>query len=168
MMSSLARRGLLAALIASASIAGCKCGPKVNQAGCSSDQDCVEQNGGNARWYCSPNKTPPACDLQPMQCDTAADCCPGQACNATGHYCYDKYTPCVQDGSCPAKGQVCQTIGVFVRSQGCTFNRCGPGDSCADGTSCFNKYCVGELPCNAISGATSTGRAAESRTRRSP
>ena len=156
MMSSLARRGALAALITVTSIGGCKCGSKVTTAGtCSSDSECVDQNGGNDRWFCDKTKTPPVCALKPKQCDTSADCCPGQVCNVGGHFCFDKYTPCSVDGTCPATAQVCQTIGVFAKGQGCTFNKCATDGSCASGTSCFNKYCVGEPPCN---GGCSNGK----------
>jgi hypothetical protein len=148
MMSTLARRGALAALITITSIAGCKCGSQVTTAGCASDSECVDQNAGNTRWFCDKTKAPPTCALQPKQCDTAADCCPGQVCNAQGHYCFDKYTPCSVDGSCPASGQVCETIGVFVKGQGCTFNKCATDGTCASGTACFNKYCVSDPPCN--------------------
>lgn len=148
MVSTLVRRGLVAALFLSASIAGCKCGSKVNPTSCADDSECQAQNGGNTRYFCDKTKAPPECALQPKVCDTAADCCPAQVCNAQGHYCYDKYTPCTVDGSCPASGQVCQTIGVFVKDKGCTFNKCGTGNSCGAGTTCFNKYCVGEPPCN--------------------
>ncbi len=153
-MSSLARRGVLAALIASSTLAGCK-SSRVTTADCASDSECVDQNAGNARWFCDKAKAPPTCALQPKQCDTAADCCPGQVCNAQGHYCFDKYTPCSVGGSCPAASQVCETVGVFVKGQGCSFNRCATDNSCASGSSCFNKYCVGEPPC---SGGCSGGK----------
>ena len=146
-MSTLARRGALAALIPLLCLAGCR-RSGVTNAGCGSDSECVDQNGGNPRWFCDKTKGPPACGLQPRQCDTAADCCPGQVCNAQGHYCLDKYTPCSVDGSCPAAAAVCQTVGVFVKGQGCTFNKCASDGSCAGGSSCFNKFCVGEPPCN--------------------
>jgi hypothetical protein len=147
MMSSSLGRGLFAALIVSVSVLGCN-RSKLAGAGCSSDQDCIDQNGGIDRWFCDQTKSPPTCALHPKQCDTAADCCPAQVCNAQGHYCFDKYTPCTVDGSCPAQGQVCKTIGVFASGMGCTFNKCGTASSCNPGLSCFNNYCVGEPPCN--------------------
>ena len=148
MMSSLVRRAALAAMICCVSISGCKCGSKVQSDGCSSDQECIDQNGGLDRWFCDTTKAPPACALHPKQCDTSADCCPAQVCNAQGHYCFDKYSPCTVDGSCPAQGQVCKTIGVFPSGNGCTFEKCSAGNACGAGTSCFNGYCVGEPPCN--------------------
>ncbi|MGZ6143500.1 MAG: hypothetical protein ACXWLM_09180, partial [Myxococcales bacterium] len=148
MTSSLVRRALLAAFIAAVSISGCKCGSKVTGAGCQSDQECQAEFNGSDRAFCDQSKSPPVCALHPKQCDTAADCCPAQVCNAQGHYCFDKYTPCTQDGSCPAQGEVCKEIGVFAKGLGCTFEKCDPTGACGQGTTCFNKYCVGEPPCN--------------------
>ena len=148
MTSSLVRRALLAAFIASVSVSGCKCGSKVQGAGCQSDDECRAEYNNSDRAFCDLSKSPPVCALHPRQCDTAADCCPAQVCNAQGHYCFDKYTPCTQDGSCPAQGEVCQEIGVFAKGLGCTFNKCDPTGACGQGTNCFNKYCVGEPPCN--------------------
>src|SRR5439155_11906311 len=73
---------------------------------------------------------------------------PAQVCNAQGHYCFDKYTPCTQDGSCPVQGEVCKEIGVFAKGLGCTYEKCDPTGACGEGTNCFNKFCVGEPPCN--------------------
>ncbi|MCA1826344.1 MAG: hypothetical protein ABR567_03460 [Myxococcales bacterium] len=148
MTSSLVRRALLAAIIAAVSISGCKCGAKVTGAGCQSDEECRADLNGSDRAFCDRSKTPAVCELHPKQCDTAADCCPAQVCNAQGHYCFDKYTPCTQDGSCPAQGEACKEIGVFAKGLGCTFEKCGPTGACGEGTTCFNKYCVGEPPCN--------------------
>jgi len=148
MTSSFVRRALLAAwLIAAASNSGCR-SSKVNGVGCSGDDECRAEFNGSDRAFCDSSKSPPACALHPKQCDTAADCCPAQVCNAQGHFCFDKYTPCTQDGSCPAQGEVCQEIGVFSKGLGCTFNKCDPTGACGAGTNCFNKYCVGEPPCN--------------------
>jgi len=148
MMSTLVRRGLLAALLATSVIAGCKCGNKTDTVGCSSDQQCVDQSPDrNPRWYCDATQTPPACAEKPQSCDTAADCCPSQVCNQQGHFCADKFTPCTGAGSCPVQGQVCQEIGVFPHGQGCTFQPCGAGGACGTGTICFNQFCVGEPPC---------------------
>ena len=148
MMSSLVRRALLAAFIAAVSISGCKCGSKVTGAGCQSDEECRADFNGSDRAFCDQSKNPPVCALHPKQCDTAADCCPAQVCNAQGHYCFDKYTPCTQDGSCPAQGEVCKEIGVFAKGLGCTYEKCDPTGACGEGTNCFNKFCVGEPPCN--------------------
>jgi len=87
-----------------------------------------------------------------QQCDTAADCCPGQKCHLSYHYCVDDYDGC-STGFCPTPGQVCKTIGVFSSGPGCTWNKCGSGGSCGAGTSCFNSYCVGEAPCHGGCGA---------------
>ena len=144
MMSSLVRRALLAAFIAAVSISGCKCGSKVQGAGCQSDEECRADFNGSDRAFCDQSKSPSVCALHPKQCDTAADCCPAQVCNAQGHYCFDKYTPCTQDGSCPAQGEVCKEIGVFAKGLGCTYNKCDPTGACGEGTNCFNKFCVGE------------------------
>ena len=116
MTSSLVRRALLAAFIAAVSISGCKCGSKVTGAGCQSDEECRAEFNNSDRAFCDGSKSPPVCALHPKACDTAADCCPAQVCNAQGHYCFDKYTPCTQDGSCPAQGEVCKEIGVFAVS----------------------------------------------------
>ena len=155
-MSPLVRRVLSAAFIVSVSISGCKCGSKVVGQGCQSDTDCQAQFNGSTRAFCDNSQTPPTCELHPQLCDTAADCCPAQVCNVDRHYCFDKYTPCTQDSECPAAGQVCETIGVFSKGQGCTFNKCDTSNNnaCAAGTDCFNHYCVGTPPCNG--GCTST------------
>ncbi len=87
----------------------------------------------------------------PKQCDTAADCCPAQTCKPSEHYCLDNFIKC-PEGSCPAQGQVCKTIGVFVPLPGCTWNKC-QGGACGSGTSCFNSYCVSEPPCSGGCGA---------------
>ena len=148
MTPSFARRALLAAfLIAAASNPGCR-RSKVNGVGCSGDDECRAGFNGSDRAFCDNSKSPPACALRPKQCDTGADCCPAQVCNAQGHFCFDKYTPCTQDGSCPAQGEVCQEIGVFSKGLGCTFNKCDATGACGAGTNCFNRYCVGEPPCN--------------------
>jgi hypothetical protein len=147
MTSSLARRALLAACLIAVSVSGCR-SSKVTGVGCSSDDDCRAQFNGSDRAFCDQSKNPPECALHPKQCDTAADCCPAQVCNAQGHYCFDKYLPCTQDGSCPAQGEVCKEIGVFAKGLGCTFNKPDPTGACPAGTNVFNKYCVGEPPCN--------------------
>src|ERR1700694_3825756 len=148
MTSSLARRALLAAcFIAAGSLSGCR-RSKVSGVGCSGDDECHAQFNGSARAFCDSTKSPPTCELHPQACDTAAGCCPAQVCNAQGHYCFDKYTPCTQDGSCPAQGQVCKEIGIFAKGLGCTYNKCDPAGACGAGTSCFNKSCVGAPPCN--------------------
>lgn len=149
MMSTLARRGLLAALLATSAIAGCKCGSKTQSAGCSSDQECIDGSSDHStRWYCDRTQTPATCSEAPRACDTAADCCPSQVCNQQGHFCADKFTPCTSGAnSCPAQGEVCQDIGVFPHGPGCTFLPCGAGGACATGTVCFNQFCVGEPPC---------------------
>ena len=87
-----------------------------------------------------------------QQCDTAADCCPGQKCHLSYHYCVDDYDGC-STGFCPTPGQVCKTIGVFSSGPGCTWKKCGSGGSCGAGTACFNSYCVGEAPCHGGCGA---------------
>ena len=147
MTSSLARRALLAACLIAVSVSGCR-SSKVTGVGCSSDDDCKVQYNGSDRAFCDQSKTPAECALHPKQCDTAADCCPAQVCNAQGHYCFDKYLPCTQDGTCPAQGEVCKEIGVFAKGLGCTFNKPDPTGACPAGTTPFNKYCVGEPPCN--------------------
>jgi hypothetical protein len=147
MTSSSVRRALLAAFIAAVSISGCKSGSNVTGTGCS-DDECRAQLNGSDRAFCDHSKSPPVCALHPRQCDTAADCCPGQACKAQGHYCFDSYTSCKDTHVCPAQGQVCEEIGVFTQDLGCTFNKCDQNGACGDGTTCFNKYCVGEAPCN--------------------
>jgi hypothetical protein len=145
MTSWFVRCSAIAALVFAA---GCKSGNGVNQSGCQSDGECQQQNGGNPRWYCDTSQKPnPSCQLHPKQCDTSADCCPAQTCNATGHYCFDKYDSCTQDGDCRIAGQVCQEIGVFAKGLGCTWNKPANG-TCPDGTSLFNGYCVGTAPCN--------------------
>jgi hypothetical protein len=154
MTPSLVRRGLIAAIIASVSIAGCKRGSKFNAAGCQSGDQCIADNGGLDRWFCDTTKTPPACALHPKQCGTSADCCPGQVCNAQGHYCFDKFTTCAVDAACHVQGQICKEIGV--RGQGCTYEKCGTASWCSDGLNCFNNYCVGEAPCN---GGCAAGKA---------
>src|SRR5205085_4071679 len=120
---------LFAAMIVSVSVLGCN-RSQVAGAGCSSDQECIDQNGGLDRWFCNTKKSPPACDLHTQQCDITADCCPGQICKVEGHYCYDNYVQCTVDGSCPAQGEVCKTIGIFPAKLGCTWNRCNAG-TCA-------------------------------------
>src|SRR5450432_903255 len=153
-LSSPVRRGLIAAFFLTSALSACKCGDKTQVAGCSSDQECQDQNGGNTRWVCDKTQNPAACTEQPRQCDTANDCCPAQICNSAGHFCADKYTPCTGPGSCTALGQVCQTIGVFPSGLGCTFVKCGANNACSDAsTTCFNKYCVGEPPCQGGCGA---------------
>ncbi len=147
MTSSLARRALLAACLIAVSVSGCR-RSKVTGVGCSSDDDCKVQFNGSDRAFCDAQKAPSACALRPQQCDTAADCCPAQVCNAQGHYCFDKYLPCTQDGTCPAQGEVCKEIGVFAKGLGCTFNKPDPANACPPGTTSFNRYCVGEPPCN--------------------
>ncbi len=154
MTPSLVRRGLIAAIIASVSIAGCKRGSKFNAAGCQSGDQCIADNGGLDRWFCDTTKSPPACALHPKQCGTSADCCPGQVCNAQGHYCFDKFTTCAVDAACHVQGQICKEIGV--RGQGCTYEKCGTASSCSEGLNCFNNYCVGEAPCN---GGCAAGKA---------
>ena len=149
MTSSSVRRGLIAALIATAALSACECGDKTQVAGCSTDQECKDQNHSD-RWICDKTQNPGLCTELPRQCDTASDCCPAQICNQSGRFCSDKFTPCTGPGSCTALGQVCKTIGVFPSGLGCTFAKCGAGDSCADGTTCFNKYCVGEPPCPSL------------------
>ena len=146
---SFARRGLfIAALLAAAGLVACK-GDKTLVSGCSTDQDCKDQHGGDASWICDKAQNPAVCTQVHVvrACDTANDCCPAQICNQQGHFCNDKYTPCTGPGSCTTAGQVCKTIGVFSAGQGCTFEKCGAGDACGDGTTCFNHYCVGEPPC---------------------
>src|ERR1041384_548401 len=150
MMSPLVRRALTAAFIVSVSVSGCKCGSKVVGQGCQSDDECKSEFNGNARAFCDSTRNPPACDLHPQLCDTAADWCPAQVCNVERHYCFDKYTPCTQDSECPAAGEVCQTIGVFSKGLGCTWKKCDASNNnaCDSGTTCFNHYCVGTPPCN--------------------
>ena len=63
MMSSSLGRGLIAALIVSVSILGCN-QARVAGAGCQTDQECIDQNGGLDRWYCNDKKSPPTCDLR--------------------------------------------------------------------------------------------------------
>jgi hypothetical protein len=152
---SFARRALLAALIAAVSSSGCR-SSRITAAGCASDQECRAQFNDDDRAFCDVNQKPPTCGLHPRQCDTAANCCPGQACNAQGHYCFDKYTACTLDGSCPVPGQICKEIGVFAKGLGCTFAKCGAAGSCGEGTTCFNKYCVGGPPCNGGCTGTNT------------
>ena len=147
MTPSLARRALLAACLIAVSVSGCR-RSKVAGAGCSSDGDCKIEFNGSDRAFCDQSKPPAVCALHPRQCDTTADCCPAQVCNAQGHYCFDKYLPCTQDGTCPAQGEVCKEIGVFAKGLGCTFNRADPTGACPPGTTAFNKHCVGEAPCN--------------------
>src|SRR2546422_4596184 len=77
MTSSPARRGLLAALLATAALAACQCGEKTQTAGCSSDQECKDQFH-NDRYVRNTKDSPPSCYLPPRQCDTDNDCCPGQ------------------------------------------------------------------------------------------
>jgi hypothetical protein len=147
MTPSFARRALLAAcFIAAVSVSACR-RSNVSSVGCQSDDDCKTDLNGSDRAFCDQSKAPFVCALHPKQCDTAADCCPAQVCNAQGHYCFDKYTPCT-DGFCPAQGEVCNQIGIFVDGFGCTFNKCDPAGACGQGTNCFNRYCVGEPPCN--------------------
>jgi len=149
MMSPLVRRALIAAFIACVSISGCKCGSKVVGQGCQSDDECKAEFNNSSRAFCDQSQNPPTCELHPQKCDTANDCCPAQVCNATGHYCFDKYTPCTQDSECPSDGQVCKEIGVFSKGLGCTWNKCDANGGCADpSTTCFNHYCVGTPPCN--------------------
>ena len=127
-------------------LAGCHAGN--DGPGCHSDAQCKADNGGfDDRWFCDKSKAPAACGLRARQCESAADCCPGQTCKAEGHYCIDRFTSCPQN-TCAVRGQVCKTVGVFASGAGCTFERCGVGGSCGDGQTCFNGYCVTEAPCN--------------------
>jgi hypothetical protein len=149
MMSSLVRRGSLAVLFA-ASLSACgSCGSKTQTTGCGSDQDCIDQHGGDSRWYCDTKVDPHLCTEAARDCDTSADCCPSQICNLQGHFCVDKVTQCSGPGSCTVAGQICASIGVRPPAQGCTFNKCSSTGTCADAsTVCFNGYCVGQPPCN--------------------
>ena len=151
MTPSLARRGFLAALIATAALAACS-KTKTQSTGCETDQDCVDQYGSQ-RWYCDHQVSPPVCTESARECNSSADCCPSQLCNLSLHVCRDTFTTCPDPGSgngagsCPAAGEVCQTIGYEPSGFGCTFLACGPGGACASGTNCFNGFCVGETPC---------------------
>src|SRR4051812_23734095 len=111
-------RGAVAALVSFISLAGCH-SSSVHPEGCISNEECIAQHENVDRWFCDGQQSPPKCELTPKQCDTASDCCPGQICNAQGHFCVDKYTPCAESGSCPAPGQVCKTIGYFPSGLGC-------------------------------------------------
>ena len=154
MMSSFARHGFVAALLATATLAGCKCGSETQTTGCSTDQECIDRNGSD-RWYCNKQVDPPVCQEAARACDTAGDCCPSQVCNTNGHFCADKFTQCTGPGSCTVAGQICKEIGVRPHDKGCTFEACGAGGTCGSGTVCFNGYCVGEPPCNG--GCTPSG-----------
>ena len=124
MTTPISRQGLLAALVATLAIAGCKCGSSTQSAGCTSDEQCIAENKSDL-WFCNTEADPSVCEEASRQCNTAADCCPAQACNQQLHICADRYTRCTGPGSCPARGAVCKTIGVFVRGEGCTWERCG-------------------------------------------
>lgn len=154
MMSPFARRGLVAALLFTATVSACKCGGQTQTAGCASDDECVAANHSD-RWFCNKKVDPPQCEEAARACDTAADCCPSQVCNTNGHFCADKFTPCTGAGSCTVAGQVCKQIGVRPSGLGCTFEKTGNAGACADGTVAFNGYCVGEPPCNG--GCTPSG-----------
>src|SRR5258708_36822768 len=60
MTPSLVRRGLIAAIIASVSIAGCKRNSTFNAAGCQSGDQCIADNGGLDRWLLVASQNPPA------------------------------------------------------------------------------------------------------------
>ena len=110
--------------------------------------DCVTAHGGDTRWYCDLTQSPAVCALNPRSCDSAADCCPSQVC--TNGVCADTYASCsvAADAglSCPAAGEICETIGVRPQGLGCTFAKCSASGACQTGV-CFNGYCTGSVPC---------------------
>jgi hypothetical protein len=159
MKRSLARRALLAAILAVSLHACSGCGTKALTGSCSSDADCAGQHGGDARWICDTTVEPHQCAQLSRECSTTADCCPGQLCDLSGHYCRDSVTSCSGDASCTAPGQVCKTLGVHPAGPGCTYEKCSASGACGAGTTCFNGYCVGSPPCGGPCSADPSGNA---------
>jgi hypothetical protein len=130
-----------------------KCAP-----GCESDRQCVRDEPDAPKEFCNlANRTvdprlpeaPAAahCSVDTFECEEQGACCPGQVC-AQGVLCIDKFTSCTKDEECTVRGQTCRHLSEQVPDEGCAFERCGPGGTCAEGLDCFNGWCVGEPPCN--------------------
>jgi hypothetical protein len=104
------------------------------------------------------------CMFDDRQCQTEADCCPGQTCPTTRKICLDKVLECMADTDCGDKGdRFCEdwVDPTFGTSKRCRFHVCGPVGECPDGQSCFQGECIAaltadDLPCG---GACDPGKA---------
>jgi len=100
----------------------------------------------------SPDKSRPelkCCLFADRTCSTEADCCPGQTCPSNTKECFDKIVSCEKDSDCGDRGdRFCEVYtDTYGSSSRCRFKPCGAGNTCAEGLSCFQGDCVGELPC---------------------
>lgn len=88
------------------------------------------------------------CVFGDRRCETEADCCPGQTCNAQKR-CFDRRTECNMDSDCGDRGdRFCEPWNDPVApDKRCQFHACGPLGECPDGQSCFNGECMAGLPC---------------------
>jgi hypothetical protein len=143
-------------------IAGCDCGkPPVKQvnkcsgvAGVQADmlQTCSTSTECSDHFSCRALKDQPdlqCCLFTDRQCNTEADCCPGQTCPTNRKECLDKFLECSVDEDCGDRQdrfceQYTDTYGTTGR---CRFRACTATGSCPSGQSCFNGECMAELPC---------------------
>lgn len=89
------------------------------------------------------------CVFADRKCETEADCCPGQTCNAGRKKCFDKWSPCENDLDCGDTGdRFCEVYSdSYGTSKRCKFKPCGPAGVCPEGQSCFQNECLAGLPC---------------------
>lgn len=96
------------------------------------------------------------CVLADRQCNTEADCCPGQTCPAERKKCFDKFLSCDTDADCGDRGdRFCEVwtdtpincTKPPCESGRCRFRACSGLGECPDGQSCFQGECMADLPC---------------------
>lgn len=125
---------------------------------CTATSECGEFHA------CKPVKDRPdlqCCRFVGRQCNTEADCCPGQGCQTSSSQCVGPTSPaCTTDADCGDDGdKFCDPYtGLDGPTTRCQFKPCGPNKECADGLSCFQGNCVATLPCN---GSCEAGKACE-------
>ncbi len=164
---------------------------------CTAGADAGEQGACQDHTYCDPiHKDDPdhqngaavaaachKCYFEPRQCQSNAQCCPGEECNTSLDLCFDCYnldstgacgtSDCTSDADCSntlGPGHVCvlfnspdggqpQIQGESSPSWRCSYPICHTDADCTAGASCFPEgakpygYCVSQPPCNDACGA---------------
>lgn len=113
---------------------------------CGSSSECGDH------FSCRPVKDQPelqCCLFTDRQCNTEADCCPGQTCPTNRKECLDKFLECNVDEDCgDRQDRFCeQYTDSYGTTSRCRFKPCSATGACPSGQSCFNGECMAELPC---------------------